>query len=60
MHLTFYLRVHLSACESTPPLEDAPHRLSAGTPAFEVEIKGAIEVTIKSLSKGILEPSRLY
>ena len=41
-------------------LEGAPDRLSAGTPAFEVEIKGAIEVTIKLLSKGILEPSRLY
>ena len=41
MHLTFYLNEHISAVEGGTDVS------FQGTSTFEVEIKGAIEVTIE-------------
>ena len=45
MHLAFYLIRFTLKYEHVGAVEDAPEVSSQGTPTFEVEIKGPIEVT---------------
>ena len=47
MHLTFYLMKFALQYEHVSAVEGAPDGSSQGTPAFEVDIKGALEVTIE-------------
>ena len=45
MHLTFYWMKSALKHEHVSAVEGAPDGSSEGTPTFEVEIKGALEVT---------------
>ena len=47
MPLTFYLMTFALKYEHISAVEGAPDGSSEGTPTFEVEIKGAFEVTIE-------------
>ena len=47
MHLTFYLMTFTLKYEHVSAAEGAPDGSSEETPIFEVEIKGALEVTIE-------------
>ena len=45
MHFRFYLRIVAIKYEHVSAVEGAPDGSSKDTPKFEVEIKGALEVT---------------
>ena len=47
VHLTFYLMTFALKYEHVTAVEGAPDGSSENTPTFEVEIKGALEVTIE-------------
>ena len=47
MHLTFYMMTFALKYEHVSAVEGVPDGSSEGTPTFELEIKGALEVTIE-------------